>query len=384
MTLARLVSKNALRNKRRSLLTILSVAFPLLLLSFLMSIWRVFYIDQGTATSAQRLFVRHKIFLANFIPIHYADKIRSVPGVVHVIPLNWFAGIYKDRKPENFFSRFGTYPDEFFETFTELSISADQKEAWKRDPGGAVADIKLARKYGWKIGDRIVIQGDAYPVTLELTLRGIFTSELPNDSLYFNWKYVEEGLSWAKGNVGVLTVLVDSPEHVDSVSAAIDRMFANAPEPTKTDTERGFALQFISMLGNVKAFILIISLAAVFTILLVSGNTIAMSIRERTREVALLKTLGFPRRTILGLFIGEGVSIAVLGGVVGTIVVLPILWLMSGIPQIGNIFSVALHDWKSTAPVIWALAAVAGLFSSVFPALTASRTRIVEGLRYIG
>jgi putative ABC transport system permease protein len=199
MTLARFVRKNALRNKRRSLLTVLSIAFPLLLLSFLMSVWRVFYIDQGAARSAQRLFVRHKIFLASFIPIHYADKIRTVPGVLHVVPMNWFGGIYKDRKPENFFSQFGTYPDEFFETFTELSIPADQEQSWKHDRAGSVADIKLAKKYGWKIGDRIVVQGDAYPVKLELTLRGLFTSELPNDSLYFNWKYVEEGLSWAKG-----------------------------------------------------------------------------------------------------------------------------------------------------------------------------------------
>lgn len=384
MTLARFVGRNALRNKRRSLLTILSVAFPLLLLSFLMSVWRVFYIDQGAARAAQRLFVRHKIFLASFIPIHYADKIRTVPGVVHVIPLNWFGGIYKDRRPENFFGQFGTYPDEFFETFTELSIAGDQKESWKRDPAGAVADIKLARKHGWKIGDRIVIQGDPYPVKLELTLRGLFTSALPNDSLYFNWKYVEEGLSWVKGNVGVLTVLVDSPEHVGAVSAAIDRMLSNAPEPTKTETERAFALEFISMLGNVKTFILVISLAAIFTILLVSGNTMAMSIRERTREVAMLKTLGFQRRTILELFVGEAVAMAVLGGVIGTIAVLPILLLLSGVPQIGGVFSMALHDWKSTAPVVWAMAALAGLFSSVFPAMAASRTRIVDGLRFIG
>jgi putative ABC transport system permease protein len=130
----------------------------------------------------------------------------------------------------------------------------------------------------------------------------------------------------------VLSVLLDSPEHVNDVSAAIDRMFANSQAPTKTETERAFALNFISMLGNVKAFILVISLAAIFTILLVSGNTMAMSIRERTREVALLKTLGFQRRTILGLFVGEAVAIAVLGGMIGTILALPILWMMSRIP----------------------------------------------------
>lgn len=384
MTLAQFVRKNALRNKRRSVLTVLSVAFSLLLLSFLMSVWRAFYIDKGSAASAQRLIVRHKVSLANFIPIHYRDRIRKIPGVVHVIPLNWFQGVYKDNKPENMFGRFGTDPDEFFETYAELSIPADQKEAWKHDRAGAVADIQLAKTQGWKIGDRIVIQGDVYPIRLELTLRGLFTSPLPNNCLYFNWKYVEEGVSWAKGHVGILWILVDSPQNMDRVAAAVDQMFSNAPEPTKTETERGFMLSFIAMLGNVKTFILVISLAAVFTILLVSGNTMAMSIRERTREVALLKTLGFQRHTILELFVGEAVGLTLLGGILGTLVALPILWGMSHIAQLSGLFLVALHDWKTTAPVAWAIAALAGFLSSAIPAYYASRTRIVEGLRSIG
>ena len=186
MTLARFVRKNAFRNKRRTFLTVGSMAFSLLLLSFLMCVWRAFYVDQGSAESAQRLIVRHKVSLANFIPGYYREKIRALPGVVHVIQVNWFQGIYRDQKPENFFARFGTDPDEFFATYKELSIPSDQEEAWKKDRAGAVADKALANKYGWKVGDRIVIQGDIYPVKLELTLRGIFTSAVPNNALYFN------------------------------------------------------------------------------------------------------------------------------------------------------------------------------------------------------
>jgi len=385
MTLARFVRKNAFRNKRRTLLTMLSIAFPLLLLSFLMSIWRAFYGDDlRSAESNQRLIVRHKVSLTNFLPASYEQKIRAVPGVTHVVSLAWFQGIYKDQKPENFFARFGTEPDEFFNIYTELTIPPDQLEAWKKDRAGAVCDENLTKKYGWKVGDRIVIQGDIYPIRLELTLRGIFKAKLPNDALYFNWKYVEEGVSFAKGKAGLYSLMVDSPQHVDSVSKTIDAMFANAPEPTKTETEKAFGLNFVNMLGNVKAFILVISIAAVFTILLVSGNTMAMSIRERTREVAVLKTLGFQRRTILGLFVGEAVAIAAIGGVLGTLIAALFLSVGTHAPQGANIFVIALHEWRFTAPTAWVVAIAAGFLSSAIPAYAASRTGIVEGLRHIG
>jgi putative ABC transport system permease protein len=192
MTLVRFVRKNAFRNKRRSILTILSIAFPLLLLSFLMSIWRAFYGDDlRSAQSNQRLITRHKVSLTNLIPGYYRDKIRHIPGVARVVPMNWFGGVYKDTTQKNFFARFGTDPDEFFDIYPELSIPKDQEEAWRKDRAGCVADIALAQKYGWKVGDRIVLQGDIYPIRLELTLRGIFTPQLPNNSLYFNEKYVE-------------------------------------------------------------------------------------------------------------------------------------------------------------------------------------------------
>lgn len=385
MTLTTFVRKNAFRNKRRTLLTVLSIAFPLLLLSFLMSLWRAFYADDlRSDESNQRLIVRHKVSLANLIPVSYRDKIRQVPGVTHVVPFNWFGGVYKDTTQKNFFARFGTDPDEFFEVYPELSLPADQAEAWKKDRAGAVADVELAKKYGWKVGDRIVLVGDIYPTTLELTLRGLYTAKIPNNSLYFNWKYVEEGVPFAKGQAGMFGVMVDSPKDVNGVSQAVDAMFANAPEPTRTETEKAFGLSFLAMLGNIKAFILIISSATVFTILLVSGNTMAMSIRERTREVAVLKTLGFTRGTILGLFIGEAIAISAVGGVFGTLIALLALSGGTHAPQGANLFVIALHEWKFTAPTAWGVAILAGLLSSAIPAYGASRTGIVEGLRHIG
>ena len=385
MTLASFVRKNAFRNKRRTVLTVFSIAFPLLLLSFLMSIWRAFYGDDlRSEQSNQRLITRHKVSLTNLIPSSYREKIRHIPGVIRALPMNWFGGIYKDAKPENFFARFGSDPDEFFDVYTELSLPKDQEDAWKKDRAGCIADAELAKKYGWKIGDRIVLTGDIYPITLELNLRGLFTAKIPNNSLYFNEKYVEEGVPFAKGAAGFYAILVDSPQNVNRVSHDIDAAFANAPEPTRTETEKAFGLSFLAMLGNVKAFILIISSAAVFTILLVTGNTMAMSIRERTREVAVLKTLGFTRGTILGLFIGESVAVSAIGGVLGTLIALFFLSGGTHAPQGANLFVIALHEWKFTAPAAWGVAILAGFLSSAIPAYGASRTGIVEGLRHIG
>jgi putative ABC transport system permease protein len=385
MTLARFVRKNVYRNKLRFWLTVGSMAFSLALLSFLMSMWQAFYGNNlRSEQSAQRLIVRHKVSLTNLIPSSYREKIRHVPGVMKVIPMNWFGGTYKDATQKNFFARFGTDPDEFFDVYPELEIPKDQLDAWKRDRAGAVADAELAKKYGWKIGDRIMLQGDIYPIQLELTLRGIFNAKLPNNSLYFNEKYVEEGVPFAKGVAGFYGILVDSPQHVDQVSHDVDAMFANAPEPTRTETEKAFGLSFLAMLGNVKAFILVIASASVFTILLVSGNTMAMSIRERTREVAVLKTMGFTRKVILALFVGESTAVGLIGGVCGTLFALLLITGGTKAPGAGNLFVIAQHAWKFTAPTAIGVAILAGFLSSAIPAYSASRTGIVEGLRHIG
>ena len=221
MTLTRFVSKNAFRNKRRSILTVLSIAFSLLLLTFLMTLWRSFALEDGSAESQERLIVRHRVSLTFLLPGFYREKIRSVPGVVAVVPSSWFQGVYKDQKPENFFPRFGTDPDEFFKVYRDLSIPDDQLKAWQRDRQGAVVSDYLAQKYGWKLGDKIVIVGDIYPVTLELYVRGIYHGDPDPKSLYFNAKYVEEAVSFFKGQAGTFGIRVDSPWDVSKVAIAV-------------------------------------------------------------------------------------------------------------------------------------------------------------------
>ncbi len=381
MTLTRFVTKNAFRNKRRSILTVLSIAVSLLLLTFMMTLWHAFALNDGSAESAQRLVVRHRVSLTFTLPGYYREKIRSIPGVVAVVPVSWFQGIYKDQKPENFFPRFGTDPEEFFKVFRDVQMPEDQIKAWQRDRQGVIVDDTLAKKYGWKLGDRIYIQGDIYPVNLELYVRGIFHSTPDNKSVYFNSKYVEEAVPFFKGQAGTFSILADSPANVSKVAAAIDDMFQNSPQRTKAESEKAFGLEFVAMMGNVKAFILSICSAVVFATLLVSANTMAMSIRERTREVAVLKTLGFTRRGVLALFVSEAVALSLAGGFIGAG--------LGALMVFGFSHAVQLTFFPlRMTPQIFSTALLAsglvGLMSAALPSYHASQINIVDGLRHIG
>jgi len=383
MTLSRFVAKSAFRNKRRSVLTVLSITFSLLLLTLMMTIWHFFYLDTFSTQSTQRLITRHRVSLTQSMPVYYREKIRTIPGVVAVTPNNWFGGIYRDAKPENFFAQFGTDPGEILKIFTEFKIPPDQVEAWQRDRAGVIVDAELARKFGWKIGDRIVLKGTIYPVDLELTIRGIYTAPETTTSVYFNQTYVEEAVAFAKGRAGTFDILADSPNDVSKVASAVDDMFRNSPEPTKTESEKAFQLGFINSIGNVKAFILSICFAVVFATLLVSATTMAMSIRERTREVAVLKTLGFTRQSILKLYIGEAVIVALTGGALGCLLALGLVSAMSHAPGMG----LFLSGMKVTLPTLLLaifVAGMVGLLSAIVPAYHAAKLDIVEGLRYIG
>jgi len=382
MTLTRFVTKNALRNKRRSILTIASIGVSLLLLTFMMTIWKGFYIDQGSPDSTRRLVTRHRVSLTFFLPGFYREKIRAVPGVTAVVPNTWFGGLYKDDKPENFFAQFGTDPDEFPKVYPEMQIAPDQLTAWQRDRAGVIVNDELAQKFGWKIGNRIILQGTIFPVNPELTIRGIFHWPTPNKTVYFNAKYLEEAVSWFKGEAGTFGIMSGAADDVPRIASAVDDMFHNAPQPTKTESEKAFGLSFVNMLGNVKAFILSICLAVVFTTLLVSANTMAMSIRERTREVAVLKTLGFEKPTILGLFVGEAMSLSIAGGLFGCGFAWLLLTLMKKSPF--GFFLAQMQVTPGTLVVALVVAALVGFLSSLVPSYHAAKVEIVEGLRYIG
>ena len=383
MTLSSFVLRNTFRNKRRSLLTISSIGFSLLLLTLMTSIWRAFYVDQVAPEAAKRVITRDRVSLAFFLPAFYRDKIRAVPGVVAVAPMTWFGGRYKDSRPENFFAQIATDPDEYLKVASDKIVPPEQILAWQRDRAGALVDVTLAEKYGWKIGDKITLLGTIFPVNPELTIRAIYHRDPPQNSLYFNAKYLEESVSWFKGQAGWYATQVAEPGDVARVSSAVDGMFRNSPLQTKTESEKAFQLDFVATLGNVKAFILGICGAVVFAILLVSANTMAMSVRGRTREVAVLKTLGFTRRRLLSLLVGEAVGLAVMGGALGVVVAIPVI---QGLTRRFVALGVPLN-MKVTLPTVGLsllVASVVGFVSGYLPAYKASRMNIVEGLRHIG
>lgn len=382
MTLTTFVTKSAFRNKRRSLLTMVSIAFSLALLTFMMTIWRAFYLDNGSEQSTQRLVTRHRVSLTFSLPIFYVDKIRAVPGVVAAVPTQWFGGLYIDDKPEHFFAQFATDPQEFFKVYTDFKIPADQLDAWQHDRAGVVVDNELAKKFGWKLGDRIVLKGTIWDANLELTIRGIYLPPQSTQSVYFDRKYLEEAVPVMKDQSGTFGILADSPRDVPKVATTVDDMFHNAPQQTKTESEKAFGLDFVAMLGNVKAFILSICGAVVFATLLVSANTMAMSIRERTREVAVLKTLGFTRKTVLGLFVGEAVLVALIGGMLGVFAGYGLMAMIAHNPQAGFFQGITVNP--PTMALALLLAGLVGLLAALVPSYNASRVDIVEGLRYIG
>jgi putative ABC transport system permease protein len=382
MTLAGLVARNALRNKRRSVPTVLSIGFSILLLTVMLTLWHSFYIDQLSSSSIIRLFTRSPhVFFTYAMPTDYRQKIKAIPGVLAVAPLNLFNGVYKDNKAENAFPQGGTDPNEFLRVYRDYEIPPDQAIAWQKDRAGAIVENALAKQHGWKPGDHILIQGKFFLVNLELTIRGIYTPPVPARGIWFNWKYVEEAVPYAKDDMYIL--LADSPQDVTHIESAVDDMFRNSPSPTRTETEKQLELDFIAMLGNVKTFILSICMAVVFAILLVSANTMAMSIRERTREVAVMRTLGFTRRRVLSLLVGEAVALSMVGGLLGAGGAYTLIWGLKGLVPNASLAGI-LKIAGPTLLLVFVVAALVGLLSGVFPAYRASRVNIAAGLRHLG
>ena len=382
-----LMFKNSLRNRRRSALTMLSIGMSLCLLGVLGALYRGLFLAPPTPGQELRLVVHHKVSITQALPASYGDKIRKVPGVREVMVWQWFGGTYKDARDQgNFFARFAVEPDKFFRVRPEISVPEDQQRAFQTLRTGAIASSDLADRMHWKIGEKIFLTGDIFPVNPELTLVGILVDPNTTETLFFSQKYLSEMLGAGNARqdqVGSFQVQVESAGQVGSVAKTIDDIFANAPEPTKSESEQAFTLQFVSFLGNVKAFLMIICAAVTFTILLVSGNTMAMSVRERIKEVGILKTLGYTSGTILFLILGEAGVLALLGGGVGLLLAIG----MTDAVRHGPSFMQAMKTLSITPDVGGALLVLAffiGVASSLVPAYNASRTGILDSLRNSG
>ena len=382
-----LAFRNSVRNRRRSILTISSIAVSLCLLGVLLAIYHAMFNGQATPGQALRLVVRHRVSLGQPIPTSYKDKIRKVPGVREVSSWDWFGGTFKDgRDQKNFFARFAVEPKAFMTIRTQMEMPEEQRHAFLTEQTACIVSKDLADSLKLKLGQRVTLTGDIYPVTLQLIVRGIFEDPDSAGTMYFNLAYLREALPVGprRNFDSVIALLADSPDSVPKIAKTIDDMYANAPYPTKTESEQQFALSFLSFLGNIKLYLMSVCAAVTFTILLVSGNTMAMSVRERIKEVGILKTLGFTNDAILGMILAESVTIALLGGIVGLFIA---SFLVVGVGKAGQSFVGQLHNLSLGASTIFLSLGVAlliGFVSSFIPAWNASHTNILDSLRSSG
>lgn len=378
--------RNVTRNKLRSSLTILSVGFSLALMTILYGYLAMQKVSELEAAKHDRIVVLNKLGFAAPLPIVHVDRITKMDGIVAATPFAWFGGNYKSQRA--LFAQFAVEPEVAFDVFAEYDISEEQVAAFKKDRQGCVVDRALAKQMEWGIGDRIPLEGTIYSYNLDLRLVGVFEAPGNTGSLWFNWNYLDEELQKAgagfSGNAGSIFAKCKVSDEVAIVSEEIDAMFANSENSTRTRTEAAFQRMFADMLGDVQSYIQYISIAVVFALALVSATSMAMSMRERTTEVAVLKAIGFSKPRVLALVLGESTMISILGGVLGIAGGLGALQLLSSVPIAAALFPIPVT--ALAGPWLAGLIAVAagiGFVSGVVPAVRASQLSVVDGLRRI-
>jgi len=379
----RLILRSLFRSKRRTILTVLFLAVSVFLVATLQSILATLDGFANNPNSSNRIAVRHKVSLTNMLPLRYADWLRQQPEVDGVMALQWFGGVYQD--PRNFFPNFAADPEPIVHIFREEI--ADYSEAqWRdflRDRNGCIVGEALAKKYGWKVGDVIPLQGTIFPINPRLNLRGIYRSKRSTDeqALYFHFKLLEEGVPFMKGRVGSFWVRAKHPDDVPRLIERIDRHFLDAVEPTLSETENAFQLAFLKMMGDLATIIHAITGAVLVAILIVSANTMAMAIRERTTEVAVFRAMGFTGSQMLGILMAEGILLALMGGLSG----LGLAWLAAGALRagVGTVIPWLTDFIIPADTMLFCLHATMGLgiLSTFIPAYRVVRRPIVEGLR---
>ena len=376
--------RNMRRNAVRSLLTVMSVGFSLALMTVLYGFLASQDTYRDAASQASRVVVMNIQGFSGRLPISALDDVRGMDHVAAAVPLSWYGGSYQDEQMP--FAQFATDPEQLFDVWPEYSLPAEQLESWKQNRQGCVIDRRIADRRGWKVGDRIPLKGNLYPFDLDLEICGIFDSPKNTDSVYFHWSYLNEGLRQQNfavlDNAGTIFLRVDESVQIPAVISGVDDRFGSSDTPTRSQTEAAFAQMFVDMLGNVQVLIRNIGLAVVFSHSLVTANSMAMAMRERVTEIAVLKAIGFSRGRILRMVLGEACLTAISGGVLGTGIGCLFLQGMNQVlPQFFP-FTVSemLGPWVSYG----LLAAIfLGFVSGIVPAVRAARMSVVDGLRRI-
>jgi len=388
MFVLKLVLKNALRHKLRMVLTILGVAIAVTAFGFIRTILTAW--SAGVEASAtDRMITRHAVSFIFPLPLAYRDQIATIPGVESVSFANWFGGIYKDpADPNNFFPRFGVDVETYLDIYPEFILPADDRRAFIAERSACIVGEKLARQHNLQRGDLIPLEGDIYPGKWEFVVRGIYRGKDPSvdeTQMLFHWKYLDERITELQpsrsGDVGWYIFRVSDPSEMPRIARAIDDRFFNSRASTKTETEKEFQQSFVSMSSAILSSLEAVSVIIVGIILLVLANTIVMSARERRREYAVLKTLGFRPFHITGLIGGESLLIAVFGGGLGLALTFPLSQAFSQV--FATLFPVFRVEVETVA-LASLVAFVAGLAAALVPTIRTLRMRIAEGLRAIG
>jgi putative ABC transport system permease protein len=373
------VFRNLFRKKTRTILTIGSIAVAIFLFGLLVTIETALNAGVDVA-GVDRLIVRNKTSLIMPLPLSYQERLRQIDNVAEATFATWFGAIYQE--PKNFFPQFAIDTDTYRTVFPEFEVSDAEWSSFLADQEGAVVGKLTAERFGWKVGDRIPLQGTIWTGTWEFNIRAIYEGTRSGDDesqLWFHWKFLEESRSLGKGTVGWYTVKIDDSDQAVTVTRTIDERFSNSAYETSTETEQAFAAGFAKQVGNIKMLIMSIGAVVLFTLLLVTGNTMAMAVRERVPELGVLKTLGFGDRTVLFLVLAESLIIATVGGAIG--VGLAKLFTLGGDPT-GGMLPVF---YLSTREMLLGLgiAIFVGLAAGSIPALTAMNLRIVDALRRV-
>jgi len=378
MTFATFIAKNALRNKRRAALSILSVAVSLFLLVFLMVGLRLFTHPPETAGAELRVAVRNKISITFLLPARQRPLIEKIDGVTAVTPFTWFGGIYKNEESTTF-AQFATDPAKLRQIFTEMKMPEEAYTAFAAERIACVLGKLSADKYGLKIGDRVVLTSSLYPNPMEFKIVGIYSGTQDDKNLYFRQDYLDEN-SELKGQVGMWWLKVRSADDMPRVIETINKTFENTSAAVRAETERAFQLGFISMWGNISLLVSLISSAVVFTLLLVTASTMSMAVRERFREMAILKALGYRRHTLFAFILAESFGLAAAGGLLG-IGGGYCLFTYGDIPKMTNGFITALQVTPDILGIAAAVTAGLGILSSLMPALSVMKMSVVQGLK---
>jgi putative ABC transport system permease protein len=383
MKFLHLILANLSRKKMRTILTVGSFAVALFLFAFLAVVKGAFGRGADIA-GADRLVTINRVSIIQPIPLSYRDQILRIPGVKSITHNNWFGGVYQDEK--NFFPQFVIDPENQRQVMSELIVPDDQWQKFVADREGAIVGARTAQRFGWKIGDRVPIKNVGYGTsgTWEFNIDGIYHSEHAGGDetqFWFQWDYFEERVPERfKGNIGWYVLRLDNPDDAPRVAKAIDDTFTNSSYETKTETESAFAAGWVKQFGNIEFLILTIGAVVFFTLLLITGNTMAIAVRERVGELAVLKAIGFSDFSILVLVLAEALLIALLGGVLGLGVA------MLAVPVLGNALNGLLPELVLSPAILsvgLATALIIGAASGILPGVGAMRMRVVNALRRV-